>query len=180
MAKNYNTQTGTGRRIYETIKFVCTAILIAVLMVTISQTKVMATSLWDYWTKTDKGYMWTLNIIIAVIVGSWMFGRRKGKTIAALKLLVMFCVAIISECLLWHHSDIWGIIVSQMTMNNLILAGGGIVAATIAFVLHIKDIDYSEPEPEYEPERPKQPKHPQSSQQHPQSRQEKNIPQREE
>lgn len=162
----YNTDTGVGRKVYEIIKFVLTAISVAVIMVTVSQTKEMATLLWEYWTKTDKGYMWTINIIIAIIVGKMMIGRQKGKAAVVLKLLLMFCVTIISECLLWHRSDIWKKLVeSEMIRHNIILVGGGIIAATIAFILHIKDIDYSdkpesepeseqesEPEPESEPE----------------------------
>lgn len=148
MEKNYNTYTGFGRQVFETVKFVFTAIIIAVLMVTVSQTKAMATSLWEYWTQTDKGYMWTINVAVAVLAGRLVFGRKRGKVIVILKGLFIFCMTIALECLLWHREDILGIIAAQMTWSNLIIAAGGITAATIAFIIHIKDVDYGdEPEP---------------------------------
>lgn len=166
MAKNYNTYTGFGRQVFETVKFVFTAIIIAVLMVTVSQTKAMATSLWEYWTQTDKGYMWTINVAVAVLAGRLVFGRKRGKVIVVLKGLFMFCMTIALECLLWHRKDILGIIVAQMTWSNLILAAGGIVAATIAFIIHIKDVDYGDDESESK--EPKHRKKPQGQQQRPQ------------
>lgn len=148
MMRQYDFSTGIGRKIAETVKFVLTAILIAVIMVTLTQAKTIAVLIWEYWTKVDLGYMWTANIILAIALTKIMFRKRRGAVVFFIKGAIIFIFAILFDCVLWHGKDIWNIISPQITWNRLMLAGAGILAATIAFILHIKDIDYNGDEDE--------------------------------
>lgn len=141
-----NMEIGFGRKVYETIKFVLTAILIAVLMVAVSQIKSMSMLLWKYWTEVDRGYMWTINIVVAAAVTKIMFIKQKGAIMFTLKCASTFILAILVECILWHRKDIWSIISPQITLNRIMLSGAGIFAATLAFIFHIKGIDYGDDE----------------------------------
>lgn len=148
MMRQYDFSTGIGRKITETVKFVFTAILIAVIMVTVTQIKAIAILIWEYWTMVDKGYMWTVNIVLTIALIKIIFRKKKGVMAFAVKCAVAFVFTILLELVIWHRKDIWDIISPQITWNRLILAGAGIFAATIAFILHIKDIDYDGDEDE--------------------------------
>lgn len=116
--------------------FVAVAVIVAIVLVTgVKSLTDILKSVWTFAVETDKGYMWIVNILVAAVV-AYIFKQSKAKGATALGFIGFVLTAIFCECILWHRTEIWGIIVSNtFEPERLTNVGLGILASAIGFII---------------------------------------------
>lgn len=138
----------------EILKFMCMTAVFVVLTCVLAKVPAVFMSIFKYCTEVDKGWIWFINMAVAILVGWFVASKFPSSYKVPAALIVGFLTLIIVECLVWHPSEIGKLIVNGITWKSIATTAVTMVAAAIAFVLHIKDIDYGEEESEEDSEEP--------------------------
>lgn len=137
-----------GRKFEETLKFVILATVIALVLVFFGQTTGIISAVFNWCTKTDLGYMWVINIVAALLVTNVIYyfitKEKLGLIGMLLKGLIEMLLTFIAECAIWHRAEVWEMFISGFSWGKVSLAGLGILVATLAFLNHLRGIDYGD------------------------------------
>ncbi len=116
--------------------FVAVAVIAAIVLVTgVKSLADILKSVWTFAVETDKGYMWIVNILVAAVV-AYIFSQSKAKSATVLGFVGFVLTVIFCECILWHRTEIWGLIVSNtFEPERLTNVGLGILASAIGFII---------------------------------------------
>lgn len=131
---------GIGRKVYETMKFVLTAVIITVVGVIIFTRIREIVSLLTKCLVEDKVYMRLISLFVAVVV--FITIRRKKEGAFLVNFLRIVGIIILAECILWHGSEVFQLISIKIEWNDLIKVFAGIGISMLAFILHLREIDY--------------------------------------
>ncbi len=127
-------------RIIRLVKFMITAMLIAVITVVVAKIPLIFIDVYKYCTIEDKGYMWVINIISAAIVAvaiRLLTRKKSGSVILAISTFILCLPA--AELTIWHREYIWSVISIELPKESWIAFGVGIMSAVIAYVLELKE-----------------------------------------
>lgn len=116
--------------------FVAVAVIVAIVLVSgVKSLTDILKSVWTFAMETDKGYMWIVNIVVAAFV-AFLFSQSKAKGATVLAIVGFLLTAIICECLLWHRTEILGMIVANtFEQERLTNVGLGILASAVGFIV---------------------------------------------
>ncbi len=116
--------------------FVAIAVIAAIVLVTgVKSLTDILKSVWTFALETDKGYMWIVNIAIAAVI-AYVLSQGKSKAAKVFAVIGFFVTLIISECAIWHRTEIWAIIAGNTFQTERITnVALGVVASAIAFVI---------------------------------------------
>lgn len=137
-----------GRKFEETLKFVILATVIAFVLVFFGQTTGIISAVFNWCTQTDLGYMWVINIVVAILLTNVLFyfvtKEKLGLIGHVVKVILEALFTLIAECAIWHRGEAWQVLTEGFSWAKVSLAGLGILAATVAFLVHLRGIDYGE------------------------------------
>lgn len=118
----------------NTLKFVAKVIIISLVFLVVVTVPQILVEVWGY-LKSDIGYMWTINMAIAIIVSISVFAvlkhqRVRGWLIWTLAILTMLIVVVVCECLIWHPNEIGSLIAAKASLEKVKYTSLGIGFAT--------------------------------------------------
>lgn len=103
---------------------------------------------YNFCMSTDKGYMWLINVIIAIIISKLIaklkvLAKMKDSKILTVISCLTFIVSIIAaEILIWHPAEIKSML--GIKIDSIKDLATGIISATIVFGLYLATINYDE------------------------------------
>lgn len=142
-----------AEKIFAKILTIAAFVLITVALVIIARVGENSVSvlkkIYNFCAKTDKGYMWIINIIVATIISKII---TKIKVIAKvenniiltiLSSLIFIMSVVVAEIVLWHPNEVPNML--GLKINSVKDLSTGIISATITFGLFIAtSIEYDE------------------------------------
>lgn len=123
----------------KTFKFAVVAVFIAMIFIVGANTPDLFKAIWKYATEVDKGYMWIVNIVIGAIVAV-IVAQGRSKTAKFLAMISFLIAVLLSECIIWHRSEITAILMSATDQEEKwVYVGIGVLASIIAYLIVEKD-----------------------------------------
>jgi len=109
--------------------------VIAICVITLPQ---IISEVWGYMSK-DVGYVWVINMLIAIVVAMIIANvtQFKDGIRIALAIVTFVIVAIACECIIWHPSEISALISSKVTVKEAMWAVLGLVVSIVAYALQM-------------------------------------------
>lgn len=119
----------------KTLRFVVVAIMIAAIFAMGANMKDVMVEIWKYIIEIDKGYMWIINIAIGAVVAI-LVSQIDSKLAKVISVILFVVAVLVSECLLWHRSEIGATLIEGIIKKEtLINTGIGVLASTIAYII---------------------------------------------
>ena len=116
------------------IMFVVKSILMGLMALVIITTPQIIAEVWGFMGK-DLGYMWAVNMVIAMILALVMFNITKNKMPRwitwRITALVFVIAIVLCESIIWHPAEIGTLISTKITARDIGFVAVGIVACTV-------------------------------------------------
>lgn len=124
----------------DMFSFLVKIILVILICGAIAQTRLLAKAIWEFCVTTDKGYMWVINMAIAMAVAIVIWNKQRTLKIpfriivCAFVFIVILCV---SEIVLWHASEIWTLISAEISEEKVEAVLAMIIISELAYIIHV-------------------------------------------
>lgn len=129
-----------------TFLYLLTAALVALILIVGWNIPQIVAKIWKYCLNDDKGYMWVVNLLIGAVVTFVIVKLlKKGGILTNLIAIMAFILSvIISECAMWHRSDMVELFRMRYSSDTVTGIAIGIIASFIAFLMYIRTVEYDE------------------------------------
>lgn len=120
----------------KTMKFVAKVVVLALVVAILIAIPQIVTAIWTYMS-TDAGYMWVVNMTIAIVIAIivfWIFSTRwPAWATWTLSVIIFLVTVMVCEALIWHPADIGEIIATKITVTKVVYVLLGIAFSAIIY-----------------------------------------------